>query len=508
MAPRPLRGPYRRWALAVAALVSTLLVGTLLQPSGSTAAAAMDSSYTLIHGWPGTQAGLKVWRSNCDNGELPGDDWRFDVVRNGPLPFGPEAIGWIPKDLGGAYGIETYFPSAPDVDVFQIEAYSPSGQTSGYAQVNYYPRPGNVDFIGVTPDFVDTQDGWHTIDASNLQYDWYRLVDDEYDGTVVQDQTIEQMTNTYGAGAAWFSMYLGCDGNPFYVDGYQVGSTVSGWNAFDFEDFFHVNVSLRVRGGPISTCHTSPARFPNPVSFKGRITPGAAWQGQQFVGRRNGRWRIVARGASANIAFSERVNENSYFDAVHPGSVNTAFNHSEPDNYVPAFPSITLRTNKRTVRKGQRMVFTGSLKPARRMSYTVLRAVENGRRWTRFQSLGTRKTDARGRFRFTVRTPEPGWARINILTKTEKDLTSTINPNAIVYEVLKPKKKKRKPPPSHGPAPQPQLPDPDPVDPEPGPLAATAAALRSPARVRQLRLGADRRAAEEPCSRRTQPGDR
>ncbi len=135
------------------------------------------------------------------------------------------------------------------------------------------------------------------------------LIDDEYDGTVVQDQTIEQMTDTYGAGAAWFSMYLGCDGNPFYVDGYQVGSTVSGWNAFDFEDFFHVNVSLRVRGGPISTCHTSPARFPNPVSFKGRITPGAAWQGQQFVGRRNGRWRIVARGASANIASPSRERE-------------------------------------------------------------------------------------------------------------------------------------------------------------------------------------------------------
>ena len=99
----------------------------------------MDPSYTLVHGWPGTQAGLKVWRSNCDNGELPGDDWRFDVVTNGPLPFGPQAIGWIPKDLGGAYGIETYFPSAPDVDVFQIEAYAPGGQTSGYAQVNYYP---------------------------------------------------------------------------------------------------------------------------------------------------------------------------------------------------------------------------------------------------------------------------------------------------------------------------------------------------------------------------------
>ncbi len=101
----------------------------------------------------GGRAPKRVSRSGgspCDDGELPGDDWTFDVVRNGPPPFGPEAIGWIPKDLGGAYGIEAYFPSAPDVDVFQIEAYAPWGQTSGYARVNYYPRPGNVDFIGVT----------------------------------------------------------------------------------------------------------------------------------------------------------------------------------------------------------------------------------------------------------------------------------------------------------------------------------------------------------------------
>ena len=191
MAPRPLRkvsgtgrrlrAPYRRWTLALAALTATLLVGTFLQPAGSTAATAAAPTTFFVYGWPG-QSGLKVWRHICDDGRVPPPDWDFQTVTGGPPPFGPEAVGWKPKPGGGAYGIETYFPSAPDVDIFQIETYAPGGQTSGWARVDYSPRPGNVDYIGVIEDFVDTQPGWHTIDASDWQYDWYPYIGDERAG--------------------------------------------------------------------------------------------------------------------------------------------------------------------------------------------------------------------------------------------------------------------------------------------------------------------------------------
>ena len=90
-----------------------------------------------------------------------------------PHPSARRLSGWTPKSGGGAYGIETYYPSAPDVDIFQIKAYAPGGQTSGWARVELFPTPGDVDYyVGVTDDFVDTQAGWHTIDASDWQYDW------------------------------------------------------------------------------------------------------------------------------------------------------------------------------------------------------------------------------------------------------------------------------------------------------------------------------------------------
>ena len=459
MAPRQ---SYRRWTLALAALTATLLVGTLLQPSGSTAAAAANAPTNfLVHGWPG-QAGLKIWRNVCDNGAVPGDDWGFDSVTNGPPPFGPQAIGWIPKDFGGAYGIETHFPSAPDVDVFQIEAYAPGGELSGWARVDYSPIAGDVEYRGVIEDFVDTQPGWHTVDAIDWQYDWYPYIGGNPAGSPIENQTIEQMTDTFGAGAADFTMYLGCNGKRFYVDGYQVGSSVTGWNSFDFEQYLPSDVTLRMNGGRISTCGTSPKRFPRTVSFRGLISPGGPWEGQQFVGRRNGHWRVVAHGRSDGaIRYSAKVRENSWFDAVYAGTLNTEFSHSEPDWYVPAFPSIKIRAADLVVRKGQRMVFTGSIEPAKKLHYTVLRAVPKGRKWSRFQSLGTFKTNNRGRFRFTVRTPTPGWARINILTQTEKDLTSTLTRRAILYQVLKPKKPP-KPTPSPGPAPDPTGPAPQP----------------------------------------------
>jgi hypothetical protein len=471
MAPRPLRkvsgtgrrprAPYRRWTLALAALTATLLVGTFLQPAGSTPPAAAAPNDIYVYGWPG-QSGLKVWRHICDDGRVPRPDWDFQTITGAPPPFGPEAVGWQPKPGGGAYGIEAYFPSAPDVDIFQIEAYAPGGQTSGWARVDYSPRPGNVDYIGVIADFVDTQPGWHTIDASDWQYDWYPKIGGDDAGPVIENQTIEQITNTFGAGSALFTMYLGCDGRRFYVDGYQVGSSVTGWNSYDLEAYLRSDISLRLLGGRISTCGTSPKRFPQSVSFRGGFSPAGRWEGQQYVGRRNGRWRVVARGNSGgSFGYQAKVRENSWFDAVYPGTLNYEFSHSEPDWYVPAFPSIKIRAADLVVRKGQRMVFTGSIKPAKKLHYTILRAVPKGKKWSRFQSLGTFKTNNRGRFRFTVRTPTPGWARINILTQTEKDLTSALTPRAIVYQVLKP----RKPPKRHsspGPTPQPTGPDPTP----------------------------------------------
>ena len=316
--------------------------------------------------------------------------------------------------------------------------------------MHYYPSAGNVDWYaysddgaGSDPDFVDNTAGWHTLDASDMKYDWFSLTNGEFDGGVVQDVTIADFTATHGAGTAWARIFLGCDGKPFYVDGFQLGSSVAGFDTYNYEDYRTPALSLSPVGGRINTCHVSAGAYPQRVTFRGRMSPAGPWEGQQFVGRRHGHWRVVARGnTTGKLKYSAKVYENSYFDLVRPWTLDTRFGHSSPDWYVPAFPHIEFRAASKTIRQGKALRFTGTIKPGKKLSYTPLRAEPKGNKWGPFQSMGTRKTDAKGRFSFTVKTPRPGWARINILTKTEKDLTSALTPRAIIYEVLKPKKKK------------------------------------------------------------------
>jgi hypothetical protein len=264
-----------------------------------------------------------------------------------------------------------------------------------------------------------------------------------YDGTAVPAMTVPDFTASHGGDGlgAEFGFYFGCDGNPFAVDALRVGSSANGWHAYDF-DGYRSRVSLRSTRSR-NTCQTSPGRWPNRMSFKGRHSPAGPWQGWQYVGTKKGHWRKVAQGTSSRyFRYSAPVKENSWFDAAHPYTAVTEYSDSR-DLYVPAFASIRMRASRLAVRRGTPMVFTGTIRPARRLSYVVLRSVPVRGRWGAFQSLGAHKTNARGRFRFTVPTPRTGWAQVALITRTERDLTSTITPRPIRYEVLKPRKRKQ-----------------------------------------------------------------
>jgi hypothetical protein len=461
----------RRWrsaAFAALIMVCGLFVATP-QPAG----AAAKGTYHRTFGYPDGQQGLTVEHYLCgaSNRAAPKEQaapspWPFRIAGGSPDPYGPHGIGWTPPLSGEALGVETYFPFPTDVDIFRILLDAPAGNTAGFAQVWYYPPGSDVAWQGIAR-FAFTQDDWRWTTAAAAAFDWFRYSNGAYDGTQVLDQTVAGFTQSQGGDGegAYFSFLAGCDGNPFSVDGFEVGSSVSGWDEFDL-DGYQSRISLRETRS-ISTCQTSPARWPNKMSFRGSLAPAGRWLGWQYAGPpKKGKWRVVARGTTQRrFGYTARVTENSFFDADYPPTSTHEYRDTD-DIYVPAFPSITLRASDRAVRKGQKIVFTGSIKPARKLTYTPLRAVAGKRGWTRFQSLGTRKTDNRGRFRFVVRTPDIGWARINIITQTEHDLTSTINPRAVLYEVLKPKKQPSPPPPN----PVQDNYNPDPVQPEPDPL--------------------------------------
>ncbi len=447
-------------------MVSLILAGSLVQPLSSTAAAKENNNY-LVYGFPAGQQGLEVYADACDGGEVAADDWPFEITYDEPPPYGPSAVGWIPAGSGGAYGLSTYFAQANEVDVWQIDAFAPTGQAHGFARVDYFPTSGQYSWVGFSDEFVNNEADWHTIDASDWQYDWFRMTDGEFDGTVIESVALEAFTDERGAGGAYFDIYLGCDGNPFFIDGYQVGSSVGGWDTFNLEDFLPAEASLAPAQGPISTCQSS-QRFPNRVTFKGSISPGGDWRGWQYRGQGKAqKWKLIDDGStSGRFRYSASVSENSFFDADRPGTLDTRYVDS-PDIYVPAFAEITLRSAKAKVRKGTPMVFAGTIKPARRTKFSVLRADQKGRGWSKFSNVGKYTTDRKGKFRFKVPTAVVGWHRINILTKSGNDMTSTINRRAILYEVLKPKVK----PPTHS-NPPPANPEPNtdqPAPPPPGP---------------------------------------
>ena len=455
----------RRWRTA--AFASLIVICGLFVATPQPAGAAGRGSYYRVFGYPDGQQGLTVEHYLCGpenrapKQRVDPSPWPFRIVSGSPDPYGPHGIGWVPPSSGEALGVETYFASPTDVNVFRILLDAPAGNTAGFAQVWYFPPGSDVQWQGIAR-FAFTQNDWKWTNAASAGFDWYRYTNGVYDGTSVGGQTVPGFTQSQGGDGegAYFSFLLGCDGNPFSVDGFEIGSTVSGWDEFDFEGN-KTRIRLHATRS-VSTCQTSPARWPNKMSFRGSLAPAGRWLGWKFAPARKGKWRIVARGTTqGSFGYTAKVTENAFFDADYPPTATSEY--SDTDNiYVPAFPSISLRASDRAVRKGHRIVFTGTIKPARRLTYTPLRAVAGKRGWTRFQSLGTRKTDNRGRFRFVVPTPSVGWARINILTKTENGLTSTINPRAVLYEVLKPKKKPGTSPPPNHPCPthrtQPRLP--------------------------------------------------
>jgi hypothetical protein len=408
-----------------------------------------------IFGDPHGQRGLVVQRYQCnDNAPPTAQDWPFSVV--GGSPWGeawqPHGIGWTPTNANQAQGVETFFAAPTRVDVFRIYQTGPAGQDIGFALVDYDPQSSNQTWLGVF-DLSTAVAGWGQWDIADRVFTWYRYTNGVYDQTTATG-TIAAFTASHGgdAGGARFSFNFGCDGQPFGIDGFEVGSSSTGWNAFNFEGY-PSKVGLSTSKSTTDRCAVSVARFPREVRFNGSLSDPGGWRGWQYAGvGGSSRWVPVpkAKGSTANrFSYRAKVAENSWFDAAYGPTATHEYSDSR-DIYVPAFPSIELKAASRTVVRGRRLVVSGVIRPARPLSFTVLHAVPQGRQWSQMRKIGSHRADKHGRFRFNVPTGRLGWNSIDILTRSGHDLTTTISRRSVQFRVVKPKAPP--PPPDNGPS--------------------------------------------------------
>ncbi len=441
------RSRRRRLARFGASLV-VVLVASLLSAESEVAAAG-GARDIRVFGPPDGQHGLTVNRYLCSSDAPPtGPAWPFHIV--GGSPWGeswqPHAIAWSPTELLHAQGVEAYFAAPTQVDVFNILTNGAAGQDIGFANVWYDPPEAGVSWQGNL--MLDAGiPGWGSYEVADESFTWYRFTNGQYDNTTATG-TVADFTRTHGGNGrgAYFSFNFGCDGKPFAVDGFEVGSSAAGWDAYNFEGY-RSGVGLSARRSTTDRCALSVRKFPREVTFKGSLSEPGGWRGWQYAGvGRASKWVPVpkAKGStSGRFSFRAKVAENSWFDAAY-GPTSTHEYSDSRDIYLPAFPSIQLKTKTHSVTRGRQLVVTGAFRPARRLAFDVLLAVPKGNSWGALRKIKSLRADQRGRFRFTVPTGRLGWASIDVFTKTGLDLTTTISRRSVLYKVVKPKAPKPK----------------------------------------------------------------
>ena len=142
------------------------------------------------------------------------------------VPFGTRSLKY---DLAGgnAIGTLSYVDSMARTSAAGLQFYArPGAQGVAYAGFQRPDADGHELWIGRAP--LVSRGGWQPVDATALSYTWV-----EYDmrtGQATGDTADGQATvarfaaENGGDGAGFYMVGFGCDGTPFYMDGWRVGA--------------------------------------------------------------------------------------------------------------------------------------------------------------------------------------------------------------------------------------------------------------------------------------------
>lgn len=214
----------------IAALATMVLGIGLLSPPAAHAAA---NSY-VVQGHPvSAQPGISEATYLCYDGAP--DVAATRLQRDGGT-VGTSALGWQKTPAGSALGPRVALAGDPTtLSTFKVDVLAPSG-TTGWVHVYFEDNGDGTQYVqndGWAQVTIPASGSWQTLDVTNRTYEWDWWIDGVYQGQPTD--TVQGFAGDSGAIAqATFDVLLGCNGQPFYLDGLAVGHAAH-QVSYDFE---------------------------------------------------------------------------------------------------------------------------------------------------------------------------------------------------------------------------------------------------------------------------------
>lgn len=215
----------RRGVMVAATTLVVMAAGTL--PGAS----ASSDSTTVVRGtaFPaGNRAQLTV--VGCDDVfQRSAEPVRPQIgLATGAGATGERSLGFDTAG-GSATGIVSYVESIADTSVAGVSVHAEGG-TTGVAYVGYQ-APADVGtstmWIGRASLTAPASTGWTTVDVPGLGYAWtqYDLATQQPVGGQVGSSGVPAFVQAMGGdGYGFYAVGFGCDGNPFNIDAWRIGS--------------------------------------------------------------------------------------------------------------------------------------------------------------------------------------------------------------------------------------------------------------------------------------------
>ena len=468
----------RRTLLTVTAAM-LLTVGVLAGP-----AEAASNAY-VVSGHPITaQPGISEATYLCYTGAPQAQATR--VERDGGT-VGAGALGWQMTPAGSVIGPRVTLAGDPTtLTSFRADVLAPSG-TTGWVHVYFEDNGDGTEFVqndGWAEVTIPASGAWQPLDITNWTYTWDWWIDG-----VPQNQaedTVQGFAGASGAIAqATFDVVLGCNGQPFYLDGLAVRHNVN-QVSYDFEK--------APAPAPV-VCHVGHVMPGCPAVDPGHLmahmewsTDGTTVQSGSSVTIRYGQsiWMLghshvhFADGSNAwysgvgklyqtpakgvrTLALSGAFNPTQYAALRVSPKTNTIYQFEVDAHEVhPATASAPVTVwvqskvkakvvDKRLI-EGQKLAVKGRILPAaKRVRVTLQRKV--GGKWT---SVSASRTRRGGWFDIATTARQPGkWTvRVKVATTGSNVGTTTKGAKVVVEKYVPPVKNQPPPTPTVDPTPE------------------------------------------------------